>query len=163
MPIERSTFVLISSVILILLFWLWQPITISLWHIDNTFFSSVLWILYGLGWGLVFLSTYFINHFDLFGIRQVYLYWRKQEYTHTPFATPGLYQYVRHPLYFGFLIALWATPSMTLGHLVLAIGMTAYLFIGMHYEEKDLCQYFGESYQQYRQRVAKIIPWLPKK
>lgn len=161
--IERSTYVLLSSLLLALLFWLWQPMTGLIWDINNVFGSSILTGLFWLGWIIVLLSTFMINHFDLFGLRQVFLYLQKKEYTSVEFKSPALYRYMRHPIMTGFIIAFWATPQMTTGHLLFAIATTAYILIGIQLEERDLLKFYGESYNQYRRQVSMLIPILRKK
>jgi methanethiol S-methyltransferase len=161
--IERSTYVLLSSLALILLFWLWQPMDGVVWQIENTTGRNVLWGLFWAGWILVLLSTFLINHFDLFGLRQVYLYVKGMEYTYPGFKTPFIYRLVRHPIMLGFIIAFWATPDMSVGHLVFAVTTTAYIFIALQFEEHDLLRFHGKAYEEYRQKVSMIIPLLKKK
>lgn len=155
---ERSTYVLISSVALILLFWLWQPIGGVVWNVEQPALRMVLYGLFALGFAIVLLSTFLINHFDLFGLRQVYLYLRGKEYTQLRFGTPLLYRHVRHPLYLGWLLAFWATPTMTIAHLVFAIATTVYIFMAIQFEEKDLLDTFGDDYRRYRENVPMIVP-----
>ncbi|MBM2830599.1 MAG: NnrU protein [Gammaproteobacteria bacterium] len=162
-PIERSTYVLLSSLLLALLFWLWQPMIGSIWNVNNIFGSTILTGLFWLGWIIVLLSTFMINHFDLFGLRQVYLYMQRKEYTSVEFRSPALYRYMRHPIMTGFIIAFWATPQMTTGHLLFAIATTAYILIGVQLEEQDLLKFYGESYNQYRRQVSMLIPIIRKK
>ncbi|MGK7939435.1 MAG: methanethiol S-methyltransferase [Crocosphaera sp.] len=162
-PLERSTYVLLSSLALILLFWQWQPIGIPLWIIDNLVAKIVLYSLFALGWIIVSFSTFLINHFDLFGIRQVYLYFQGKEYTHLPFKTPVLYNYVRHPLYVGWLLVVWMTPTITVAHFFLALMTTIYILIAIQLEEKDLVDIHGEKYQAYRREVPMLIPFWPTK
>lgn len=157
---ERSTYVLFSSLCLITLITFWQPIGIPIWTVKNTALMYLLYALSGLGWTLVFSSTFMINHFDLFGLRQVYLNLKGEEYTHLDFVTPGLYGFVRHPLYVGFLLAIWFTPTMTISHLVFAGVLTAYILGAIQLEEKDLIEIHGEDYRQYKSRVPMIIPKL---
>ncbi len=160
--LERSTYVLISSLILILLFWQWRPMNDVIWNIESGIGSIILTGLFWLGWGIVLSSTFMINHFDLFGLRQVYLHLKGKEITPIEFKEPWLYKYMRHPLMLGFIIAFWATPYMTLGHLVFAIATTGYIFVGIWFEERDLIRYHGAKYKEYRKRVRMIIPF-PKK
>ncbi len=157
--IERSTYVLLSSVILILLYWQWRPLPETIWVVEAGAGYFLLETLFWIGWGIVFLSTFMINHFDLFGLRQVYLHLKKKEVTPLEFQKSGLYKYVRHPLMLGFIIAFWATPHMTLGHLIFSIATTGYIFVGIWFEEKDLIRYHGEKYKKYRERVNMLIPF----
>ena len=156
-PIERSTYVLFSSVLLIALFAFWQPIGGVIWNITDPAGQIVLWGVFALGWLVVLVSTFLINHFDLFGLRQVWLYLIGKPYTRLPFKTPLFYNYVRHPLYVGWLLAFWATPTMTVTHLVFAIATTAYILIAIHFEERDLAAEHPE-YAGYRERVPMLVP-----
>ncbi len=160
--LERSLFCLGSALALAVMFALWHPIDVTIWHVDGANARLALWALYLLGIAIVFVSTWLINHFELFGLAQAWAHFRGREFVSPPFRTPLLYRLVRHPLYFGFLIALWATPDMSGGHLLFAAGMTVYLMIGIHYEEKDLARRFGENYVVYRREVAMIVPGLGK-
>ena len=155
---ERSTYVLASSLALILLFWQWRPIGIQVWSVDNPFIRMVLWALFAAGWGTVLVVTFLINHFDLFGLRQVWLPLIGKPYTRIEFRTPMPYRYVRHPLYFGFLLAFWMTPTMTLAHLVFAIATTAYIVLAIQFEERDLISEYGSAYEEYRTRVPMLLP-----
>jgi protein-S-isoprenylcysteine O-methyltransferase Ste14 len=156
--VERSTYVLLSSLALILLFALWQPIGGVIWKVEQPIVRGVLYGLFAMGFGLVLISTFLINHFDLFGLRQVYLYLRGKPYTQLRFGTPILYRHVRHPLYLGWLFAFWATPTMTIAHLVFAIATTAYIFLAIQFEEKDLIDVYGDDYRRYKQNVPMIVP-----
>ncbi|MGZ3600628.1 MAG: methanethiol S-methyltransferase [Ktedonobacterales bacterium] len=157
--IERSTFVLLTSLILLLLFWQWRPIDAIIWHADNAIAYAALLTLSFFGWLLALTSTFLINHFDLFGLRQVYLAWRRQPYTNQPFRVVGLYRLVRHPLMLGFVIAFWATARMTAGHLLFAVATTAYILLAVHFlEERDLVATLGDPYTAYRRRVPMLLP-----
>ena len=157
-PIERSTYVLLSSLVLLLLFWQWRTMPAVLWDVTWPPGRIGLWILFGLGWAVVFFATFMINHFDLFGLRQVYLASRGQPYTDLNFRTPLLYRFVRHPIMLGFIIAFWATPTMTVGHLVFAVATTAYILIALQFEEHDLATALDDQYREYRRRVPMLIP-----
>jgi protein-S-isoprenylcysteine O-methyltransferase Ste14 len=156
--IERSTYVLVSSLALILLFAMWEPIGGVVWKVEQPALRAALYGLFGVGFLLVLISTFLINHFDLFGLRQVYLYLLGKEYTQLRFGTPILYRHVRHPLYLGWLFAFWATPTMTIAHLVFAIATTAYIFVAIQLEEKDLIDAYGDDYKRYKQQVPMIVP-----
>jgi protein-S-isoprenylcysteine O-methyltransferase Ste14 len=156
-PAERSTYVLFSSVALLLLFWQWQPLGGIVWDVQNPIGQAILFTFFAAGWLLVLVSTFLINHFDLFGLRQVYFYLRGQAYTPVAFRTPGPYQYVRHPLYVGWLFAFWATPTMTVTHLVFALLTTAYILIAIQLEERDLVAAHSE-YEDYRRQVPMLLP-----
>lgn len=161
-PIERSTYVLKSSVLLILLFWLWRPMTGTVWQIDNSVGYWILTGLYFAGYLLVLYASFLIDHFDLFGLRQVFLCWTKRDYTDPPFAMPFLYSLIRHPLLAGWMIAFWATPNMTYGHLVFALATTAYMLIAIPFEERGLSEILGDDYRHYLERTPMLIPW-PRK
>lgn len=159
---ERSTYVLLASLALILLFWQWRPMPGVVWSVDNALGRGILWGLFFFGWAFVLVGTYLINHFDLFGLRQVYLNMRGEEYTDVAFGRPFLYKFIRHPIMSGFIIAFWATPLMTVGHLVFAIATTVYMLIGIQLEERDMINAHGEGYEQYRHEVSMLVP-LPKR
>ncbi len=155
---ERSTYVLLSSVALIALFVGWQPLGGVIWNAEHPTARSALYALMASGWLLVFVTTFLINHFDLFGLRQVWLHLIGKRYTHLPFKTPILYRTVRHPLYVGWLIAFWATPTMTVAHLVFALVTTLYILAAIGWEERDLIELHGERYAAYRRRVPMLLP-----
>ncbi|MEP6635731.1 MAG: methanethiol S-methyltransferase [Acidobacteriota bacterium] len=161
-PVERSTYVLLASLALILLFWQWRPMLDVVWEVRNTPGVYILWALFFLGWATVLVGTSLINHFDLFGLRQVYLYQRGREYTELGFRTPFLYKVVRHPIMLGFIMAFWATPRMTVGHLVFATATTAYILIAIQLEERDIVSAHGPAYEDYRKRVSMLLP-IPKR
>ena len=160
--VERSTYVLITSVILILLYWQWRPITNLVWEAEAAWLQYLLWAVFFGGFGLVLLSTFVIDHFDLFGLRQVWLNFRQKMYTHPPFKVTFFYKFVRHPLYVGWIMAFWGTPRMTVGHLLFAAGMTAYILIAIRYEERDLVRFLGDDYSRYREKVPMLIPRFGK-
>ena len=159
-PIERSTYVLLASVVLILLFWQWRPIPTIIWQVNNRTAQTALIALAALGWLTVFLSTTLINHFELFGLQQVLLNLTGKNVAQPRFRTPFLYKIIRHPLYLGFIIAFWATPHMSVGHLFFAIATTGYIFVGIFLEERDLVAAFGDRYRQYRRKVGMLVPKL---
>jgi len=156
--VERSTFVLVTSLILILLFWQWRPMGAVIWHAESSWAVGLLWALFATGFLLALASTFIIDHFDLFGLRQVTLRLMGRAYVHPPFRVTWLYRFIRHPLYLGMVIAFFATPHMTVGHLVFALAMTAYIFIGVRFEERDLDTFLGEDYRRYRERVPMLVP-----
>ena len=161
-PVERSTYVLLASLALILLFWQWRPINTVVWDVENTIGNYLLWAIFFLGWVTVLIGTSLINHFDLFGLRQVYLYNRGEEYSELGFRTPFLYKLVRHPIMLGFIMAFWATPRMTVGHLLFSVATTAYILIAIQLEERDITSIHGKAYEDYRERVSMLLP-IPKR
>jgi protein-S-isoprenylcysteine O-methyltransferase Ste14 len=160
---ERSTYVLFSSLALILLFWQWRPLGGVIWSVENPVGRNVLLALFAFGWTLVLVATFLINHFDLFGLRQVWLHLRGKPYTALRFGTPGPYRLVRHPLYVGWFFAFWATPTMTATHLLFAVMTTAYILVAIQFEERDLVHSLGRDYAEYRQRVPMLIPFTKKR
>ena len=158
-PLERSTYVLFSSLALILLFWQWRPLGGVVWSIEAPVGRIVLHGLFGFGWALVLISTFLINHFDLFGLRQVWLYLLGRPYTTLRFGTPGPYRLVRHPLYVGWLFAFWSTPTMTFAHLLFSVATTGYILIAIQFEERDLAHEHGDAYETYRGSVPMLIPF----
>jgi protein-S-isoprenylcysteine O-methyltransferase Ste14 len=157
--VERSTFVLASTLALALLLWQWRPIAEPVvWHVHNALSVKLVWVVFWLGWALLFTSTFLINHFELFGLSQVVANLSGSALPAPEFRTPFLYRYVRHPLYLGFLLGFWATPVMTAGHLLFAIGCTGYILIGIWFEERDLVAQFGERYLRYRRQVGMLVP-----
>ncbi|MDB5737066.1 MAG: isoprenylcysteine carboxylmethyltransferase family protein, partial [Sphingomonas bacterium] len=157
-PIERSIFVVSASLMLILMFVLWRPIPAPVWTITNGVAADAIWLLFGLGWLTVLLSTFLINHFELFGLSQVWGHARGKPAAEAMFRTPLLYKVVRHPLYSGFILAFFASPIMSAGHLLLAIAMLGYIVIAIGHEERDLVAMFGDRYVEYRGRVGMLVP-----
>jgi protein-S-isoprenylcysteine O-methyltransferase Ste14 len=157
---ERSTYVLFSSLALILLFWQWRPIGGVVWDVEQPVLRTLLYAIFATGWATVLVTTFLINHFDLFGLRQVWLHLRGRPYTALTFTTPGPYRYVRHPLYVGWLLAFWATPTMTVAHLVFAVMTTAYILIAIRFEEHDLVEAHPD-YAEYRRQVPMLLPRVP--
>lgn len=158
--IERSTYVLLASLTLILLFWQWQPMPTVVWNIENPVLAGVAIACGFLGWLVVLYSTFLISHFELFGLTQVIAHFAGRMAEPVKFKTPGLYRLIRHPIYLGFIIAFWSAPTMTLGHLLFASVTTAYIFVGIYLEERDLVSLFGNEYRRYRERVAMLLPGL---
>ena len=158
-PMERSTFVLAASLVLVLLYWQWRPLPATVWQVQGGA-ATLMWVLCALGWGTVLLSTFLINHFDLFGLRQTWMNLLRRPVAPLEFRTTLLYRVVRHPIMLGFLLAFWFTPHMTAGHLLFALGMTVYILAGVQHEERDLVRSLGQDYVDYRRRTPAIIPGL---
>lgn len=161
-PVERSTYVLASSLALIALFALWQPVGGVVWHVEDAAGRAVLYALFALGWAVALASTFLIDHFDLFGLRQVWVHLQGRPYIGLRFVTPGAYRIVRHPLYTGWLLAFWATPTMGGAHLLFALATTAYILIAVRFEERDLLTLHGRDYAAYQRRVPMLLPHLPR-
>ena len=159
-PVERSTYVLFSNVAMILLFWLWQPLGGEVWTVENPAARALIYGVYALGWLIVLVSTFLIDHFDLFGLRQVWLHLRGREYTPLRFQMHTAYRFVRHPIYVGWITLFWATPTMTGAHLLFALMTTAYILVAIPLEERDLVAAHGELYEEYRRRVPMLVPAL---
>jgi protein-S-isoprenylcysteine O-methyltransferase Ste14 len=158
--IERSTYVLLASLSLILLYWQWQPMPTMVWNIENSVAANIVTAGGFLGWLIVLYSTFLISHFELFGLTQVVSHFAGRVVEPMKFKTPGLYRLIRHPIYLGFIIAFWCTPMMTLGHLLFAAVTTAYIFVGIYLEERDLVSLFGDQYRRYRDKVAMLVPGI---
>lgn len=159
-PIERSTFVLVSSLVLLLMFWQWRPLPQLVWHVENGLAGGFLWAISLLGWLLVLTSSFTIDHFELFGLRQVWLHARRRSAKDEPFVLRAMYRIVRHPLMLGFLIAFWVTPVMSLGHLLFAVVVTGYIVVAVKFlEERDLVAVHGDAYRDYQRRVPMLLPW----
>jgi methanethiol S-methyltransferase len=161
--IERSTFVLFSSLALLLLYWQWRPMPGPIWTVHDPALAIVLDAICWFGWGLLFASTFMLSHFELFGLSQVFARLFRKDLPAPTFHAPLLYRLVRHPIYLSFLLAFWATPLMTTGHLLFAVATTGYILIGIQLEERDLIGLFGDQYRRYRQHVAMLIPWPGRK
>jgi protein-S-isoprenylcysteine O-methyltransferase Ste14 len=162
-PMERSTYVLVASLLLALLFWQWRPMPTLMWEIEQPVLRAALTGLFVIGWIVVLYSTAIIDHFDLFGIRHVYLHLRRRNYSYPPFVVKSLYRMVRHPLMVGFLIAFWSAPTMTAGHLLFSVLLTGYILVGVLFEERDLAQYLGSEYAVYRTETPMFVPTLPSR
>lgn len=156
--VERSTYVLVSSIVLAVFMYYWQPMEGIIWQVENPMAVIVLWGLFGLGWALIFLSTFLTDHFDLFGLRQSWLHFVKKTYSPVVFTEALFYRWIRHPMMLGLFIAFWSLPTMTVGHLVFSIGMSIYVLLGIHFEEKGLAREIGQTYVDYQQRTSKVIP-----
>jgi methanethiol S-methyltransferase len=159
-PAERSTYVLFSSLALLLLFYIWEPMGRMIWDVQDPISRWALYSLFASGWMLILVATFLINHFDLFGMRQVWLYLKGHPYTPLKFAVPSLYRYVRHPLYVGWLLVFWAAPMMTVAHLVFSLATTAYILVAIQFEERDLIKVYGSAYADYRKQVPMLVPNL---
>jgi protein-S-isoprenylcysteine O-methyltransferase Ste14 len=157
--VERSTYVLAASLVFVLMFWQWQPIATPIWTLTNPTAIALTNVVCWLGWNLVFVSTFLINHFELFGLRQVLARARGATIPEPAFRTPLVYRYVRHPIYLGFVVAFWATPVMSAGHLLFAVASTGYILLGIWFEERDLVARFGDQYRRYRKQVGMLVPW----
>lgn len=162
-PIERSIYCLATVAVLVVLFRFWHPIEGTVWMVENETGRMAIWALFWMGWGILFISTWLLNHFELFGLQQAWLNLTGRDAPPPEMRTPLFYKLVRHPLYTGFFIAFWATPHMTYSHFLAAIGFTIYILIGIAHEEKDLLAVFGEEYADYRRRVGSFIPGIGKK
>jgi methanethiol S-methyltransferase len=160
---ERSTYVLFAALALFLLFWQWRPLTGEIWSVTNQLGAAILWAIFWIGWAFALVGTFLINHFELFGLQQVYAHWQTTIAQQPSFKTPLFYKFVRHPIYFGFILAFWAAPTMTTGHLLFAVATAGYIVIGILLEERDLETFHGQTYVEYRRRVSMIIPLPPRK
>jgi len=161
--LERAIYCLAAALCLIALFAFWHPIDGTVWSIENPTGRLVMWALFFAGWGILFVATHLINHWELFGLAQAWRNFRGTEAVPPTFRTPLFYRWVRHPIYSGFLLAFWATPEMSYGHLLLAAGFSVYIFIGIAYEERDLVGHYGEVYTDYRKRVGAVFPGLGRR
>jgi protein-S-isoprenylcysteine O-methyltransferase Ste14 len=158
-PIERSTYVAAASLLLFLLYWQWRPMPEVVWDVDDDFGRGILWVLYFLGWVLVFYSSFVIDHFELFGLKQVWLHLKGREPSTAPFSERSLYRWVRHPLMLGFIVAFWSAPTMSQGRLLFAAVTTIWILIAIQIEERDLAEFLGEPYRHYRERTPMLVPW----
>lgn len=156
--LERSTYVLAATIALALLLWQWRPIPAMVWDLRGTAVGAVLSVTFWVGWAILLLSTFLIDHFELFGLEQVWVYVKGREFHRPAFRTPLFYQWVRHPIYLGFLIAFWSAPAMTAGHLMFSIATTGYILVGIYFEERDLARAFGGVYLEYKRHVPMLIP-----
>jgi protein-S-isoprenylcysteine O-methyltransferase Ste14 len=156
--VERSVYVLLASMALIVLYLLWQPLAGTVWYVQSAVGADILWALFWLGWVTVLISTFLINHFELFGLQQVWFHARGRQEESPEMREPFLYRFVRHPMMLGFFFALWAIPQMSMGHLLFAAGMSVYILVALHYEERDLVGVFGKDYENYRARVGMLVP-----
>jgi methanethiol S-methyltransferase len=161
--IERSTYVLTASIVLFVLVYFWQPLPAVVWEVRTSSLRLLLQGLFWVGWLQLLVSTFLIDHFELFGLKQVWAYYRNKSFEPPTFKTPASYRFVRHPIYVGFLISFWSTPRMTFGHLYFSIMCTAYILLAIQFEERDLVSFYGEAYQVYRSGVSMLVPWPGKK
>jgi protein-S-isoprenylcysteine O-methyltransferase Ste14 len=157
-PAERSVYVLAASIALMILFRFWRPIDFIVWNVSSPTFSGIIWLLFWAGWAMVLVSTFLINHFELFGLQQAWLHCRGRESAEPALRQPLFYKWIAHPLYSGFFLAFWAAPEMTAGHMLLAAGVSIYMLIAIRYEERDLTNLFGDDYRRYRESVGGLIP-----
>ncbi|HEV2297564.1 MAG TPA: isoprenylcysteine carboxylmethyltransferase family protein [Candidatus Acidoferrales bacterium] len=160
---ERSVYVLVASAVLYAVVYFWQPMPALIWNVQAAWAVMLLNVLFWIGWGILLISTFLINHFDLFGLKQVWGQWKGKQYEPPAFRIPGFYQFVRHPIYVGFLVAFWSAPQMTLGHLFFSVMCTGYILVAIQLEERDLISYHGEEYKVYRSGVSMLVPWPRKK
>ncbi len=158
---ERSTYVLVASLLLALLMWQWRPLPDVVWHVGGAE-RAAFWVIFALAWVVLLTGTFMIDHFDLFGLRQVWLAFRRRKYQHPPFKTTGYYRYTRNPLMLGFAVAFWAAPTMSLGRLFFAVASTLYILVGVHLEERDHAFYLGDEYRRYKERTSMIVPMPPR-
>jgi len=158
--VERSTYVVAASAALALLLWQWRPVPNMLWEVRATGAIFTLRLLFWAGWGVLLISTFVVNHFELFGLEQVWAYFRGRELHCPEFKTPALYRLIRHPLYAGFVIAFWSTPVMTTGHLLFSVATTGYILVGIYFEERDLIAAYGQAYREYREHVPMLVPFI---
>jgi protein-S-isoprenylcysteine O-methyltransferase Ste14 len=162
-PIERSVYVLAASIALMILFLLWRPLDDVVWNVRSTLVGGIIWLLFWIGWLTVLVTTFLINHFELFGLQQAWLHLRGREAAKPELRQPLFYRWVAHPLYAGFFLAFWAAPQMTVGHLLLAVGFSIYMLIAIRYEERDLTNLFGEDYRRYRSGVGMLTPRIRRR
>lgn len=162
-PLERGVYCLASALCLVALFVFWHPIAGTVWSVDDPAGRMALWVLFFLGWGILFVATHLISHWELFGLAQAWRHYRGTEPPLQQFRTPLFYRWVRHPIYSGFLLAFWAAPEMSYGHLLLAAGFSFYIFVGIAYEERDLMTHFGDTYAAYRRRTGAVVPGIGRR
>lgn len=158
-PAERSTYVLLTNIAFVLIFWQWRPLNGTVWNVESATGILVLQVLFWLGWGIVLISTFLVDHFELFGLKQITRNLQQKEFRPPSFREKSFYKYIRHPIMLGFVIAFWATPHMSIGHLLFALLTTGYIFVGVAFEERDLIKLHGETYKQYAKRVPMLIPF----